>query len=95
MKRIKGSFDIVELVISLCVAYWIFTAFFGDSIETRVGPQEHKFGASQKIPFPGKLDLKGKAQAKGAEMLQEEYEAAKREIIKNVKNVSKKYKHII
>jgi outer membrane protein TolC len=61
--------------------------FFGDSIETRVGPQEHKFSASQKIPFPGKLDLKGKAQAKHAEMLQEEYEAAKREIIKNVKFV--------
>ncbi len=61
--------------------------FFGNSIETRVGPQEHKFGASQKIPFPGKLNLKGKAQAKHAEMLRERYEAAKREVIKNVKFV--------
>ncbi|MBL7071947.1 MAG: TolC family protein [Candidatus Omnitrophica bacterium] len=61
--------------------------FFGDSIETRVGPQEHKFGASQAIPFPGKLDLKGKSQAKEAEMLREKYEAAKREVIKDVKFV--------
>lgn len=60
-------------------------SFFGDSVETRVGPQEHKFGASQKIPFPGKLNLKGKAQAKHAEMFREKYEATKREIIKDVK----------
>jgi outer membrane protein TolC len=59
--------------------------YFGDSVETRVGPQEHKFGASQKVPFPGKLGLKGKAQSKYAEMLREKYEAAKREIIRNVK----------
>jgi len=56
-------------------------------VETRVGPQENVFGASQKIPFPGKLGLKGKSQGKHAEMLKEKYEAAKREVIKNVKFV--------
>jgi len=60
---------------------------FGESVETRVGPQENVFGASQKIPFPGKLGLKGKSQGKHAEMLKEKYEAAKREVIKNVKFV--------
>ncbi|MFH1783159.1 MAG: TolC family protein [Candidatus Omnitrophota bacterium] len=60
-------------------------AYFGESIETRVGPQEHKYGLSQKIPFPGKLHLKGKAQAKRASMLEKKYEAVKREVIKNVK----------
>src|SRR4030043_373986 len=60
---------------------------FGESVETRVGPQENVFGASQKIPFPGKLGLKGKSQGKHAEMLKERYEAAKREVIKNVKFV--------
>ena len=60
---------------------------FGESVETRVGPQENVFGASQKIPFPGKLGLKGKSQGKHAEMLKEKYEAAKREIIKSVKFV--------
>lgn len=59
--------------------------FFGESIETRVGPQEHKFGLSQKIPFPSKLITKGKSQIKTAEILKEEYEAVKREIIKAVK----------
>ena len=59
--------------------------YFGEPVETRVGPQKNRFGASQKIPFPGKLNTKGQAQAKHAEMLREQYEAAKREIIKEVK----------
>ncbi|MBU4342467.1 MAG: TolC family protein [Candidatus Omnitrophica bacterium] len=59
--------------------------YFGESVETRVGPQEQKYGVSQKIPFPGKLNLKGKAQAKLASILEEKYEAAKREIIKEIK----------
>lgn len=61
--------------------------YFGENVETRVGPQEQKYGVSQKIPFPGKLGLKGKAQASKADILKEKYEAAKREIIKNVKFV--------
>ena len=61
--------------------------YFGESIETKVGPQEVKYGLSQKIPFPGKLSLKAKAQSKHAEMLKEEYEATKREVIKNIKFV--------
>jgi len=60
---------------------------FGQNIETRVGPQENKYGVSQKIPFPGKLNLKAKAQDKNAQMLKEKYEAAKRELIKNIKFV--------
>ncbi|MBU4342707.1 MAG: TolC family protein [Candidatus Omnitrophica bacterium] len=59
--------------------------YFGESVETKVGPQEHKYGVSQTIPFPGKLGLKGKAQAKLASILEEKYEAAKREITKEIK----------
>lgn len=59
--------------------------YFGKNIETRVGPQEAKYGASQKLPFPGKLSLKGRVAGKRANMLKEKYEAAKRELIKNVK----------
>ena len=59
--------------------------YFGENVETRIGPQEYKYGVSQKIPFPGKLGLKGKAQAKQANMLEERHEAVKREIIKVVK----------
>jgi len=59
--------------------------YFGENVETRVGPQEQKFGLAQKIPFPGKLDLKGKAQRSQAQVMKNKYEATKREIIKQVK----------
>jgi len=59
--------------------------YFGEEGQTKVGPQEKKYGVSQKIPFPGKLNLKGKAQAKHAQMLKEQYEATKNEITKDVK----------
>jgi len=61
--------------------------YFGKNVETRVGPQEHKYGLTQKVPFPGKLSLKGKTQRKRAEMLKQKYEAVRREIIKEVKFV--------
>jgi len=61
--------------------------YFGEKVETKVGPQEAKYGLSQKIPFPGKLNLKAKVQSKHAEMLREKYEAVKREITKNIKFV--------
>ena len=41
--------------------------YFGENVETRVGPQESKYGLSQKIPFPGKLGIKARAQRKEAE----------------------------
>jgi len=62
-------------------------SYMGDEVQTRVGPQEQRFGVSQKIPFPGKLGLKGKAQSKEAQVLQERYEAIQNEIIKEVKFV--------
>ncbi|MGB2661745.1 MAG: TolC family protein [Candidatus Omnitrophota bacterium] len=61
--------------------------YIGEPVETKIGPQERKYGLSQKIPFPVKLGLKTTAQAKHADMLNQKYEAAKREVIKNVKLV--------
>ncbi|NQT06728.1 MAG: TolC family protein [Candidatus Omnitrophica bacterium] len=58
--------------------------YLGESIETRIGPQEHKYALSQTIPFPMKLYLKGKSAVKEREMLKEEYEAAKRDLIKDI-----------
>lgn len=60
-------------------------AYFGQNAETRVGPQEHKYGISQKVPFPGKLKNKGRAQKKRTDILAEKYEGIKREVIKNLK----------
>ena len=59
----------------------------GEHVETRLGPQERKYAISQKIPFPGKLSLKGRVQSKQAEIHREQYESTKSEIIKNVKFV--------
>ena len=56
--------------------------YFGEEIQTRVGPQEQKFGVSQKIPFPGKRHILGQAQKKEAAMFKEQYEATKREIFR-------------
>ncbi|MFH1305759.1 MAG: TolC family protein [Candidatus Omnitrophota bacterium] len=62
-------------------------AHFGQNIETRVGPEENIYGISQKIPFPGKLELQGKTQFIHSEVLKEKYEAIKRGTIKDVKFV--------
>ncbi|MDP8257803.1 MAG: TolC family protein [Candidatus Aadella gelida] len=61
--------------------------YFGESVETRVGPQEHKYGVSQKIPFPIKLSMKEVSESRYASMLKENYEAAIREIVRKVKFV--------
>ncbi len=60
-------------------------AYFGRSVETRVGPQEQKFGVSQKVPFPGKLKDKGEIQETKARILKEKYEAVKTETARDVK----------
>ncbi|MCK4739342.1 MAG: TolC family protein [Deltaproteobacteria bacterium] len=46
-------------------------------IETRLGPQEHIFKLSQKIPFPGKLGKKSLIAKKEAEIAEEKYEQSK------------------
>lgn len=61
--------------------------YFGEEVQTRVGPQEMKYSASQKVPFPGKRHLKGKIQSKATTELEKEYEAVENEIIKEVKFV--------
>ena len=61
--------------------------YFGESVETRVGPQEHKYGVSQKIPFPVKLSMKEVVESRHADMFKEKYEAAVQEIVKKVKFV--------
>lgn len=54
-------------------------------IETRLGPQERVVGLSQKIPFPGKLGLKGDIAEKGAEIARIRYEKALRDLTAEVK----------
>lgn len=60
-------------------------AHFGQSVETRLGPQRNKLSLSQKIPFFGKLSIKGKIAEKGASILEEQYNRVKAEVILGVK----------
>ncbi len=56
------------------------------NVETRVGPQENVFVLSQRIPFPGKLGLRGKIALQDAEAARQEYEAARRDVLFKVKS---------
>lgn len=58
---------------------------FGESVETRVGPQENVLALSQRIPFPGKLGLKGKMAKQDALAVEQNYEATKRDVVFKVK----------
>ena len=60
-------------------------SYFGQSVETRIGPQRNKFSLSQKFPFFGKLSLKGEIARKGASVLEEQYMAVKLNIVLKVK----------
>lgn len=54
-------------------------------IETRLGPQERVVALSQKIPFPGKLGLKGEIVSKEIEIARTGYEKAVRDLVAEVK----------
>jgi len=54
-------------------------------IETRLGPVDRAFSLNQKLPFPGKLGLKGDIAAKEAEMARVRYEKVLRDLTAEVK----------
>ena len=58
---------------------------FGSSVETRVGPQENVFTLSQRVPFPGKLGLKGKMAGQDAVAEEQRYLATERDVVFRVK----------
>lgn len=60
-------------------------AYFGQSIETRLGPQRNKFSLSQKFPFFGKLSLKSDIAESAASLFEEQYNAVKADIALKVK----------
>ncbi len=55
--------------------------YFFDNVETRVGAQNQRVGASQKIPFPGKLSLASRKAAREAVIAAWEYQALARDLI--------------
>ncbi|MDH4258343.1 MAG: TolC family protein [Candidatus Aminicenantes bacterium] len=60
-------------------------SYFGQSIETRLGPQRNKISLSQKFPFFGKLSLKGEIARSQAWMFESQYRAVKADVELKVK----------
>ncbi len=58
--------------------------FFARTPETRVGPQENVVGLSQKLPFPGKLSLRGQIARKDAEVWERTYEERLLDLVHDV-----------
>ena len=60
-------------------------SYFIRSVETRVGPQRHRLGFSQSLPYPGTLDAAGRVTLKEIEIERVKYEQAVRDLIVNLK----------
>ncbi len=60
--------------------------YFGEPVQTRVGEKQASFGASQKIPFYGKLRLKGEVAKNEARIFEEKYRTLEREVIAKTKS---------
>jgi outer membrane protein TolC len=60
-------------------------ARFGQSIETRLGPQRNKISVSQQIPFFGKQGIKGEVASRHSDVLENQYESVKADVIMKVK----------
>jgi cobalt-zinc-cadmium efflux system outer membrane protein len=59
--------------------------YFGESVQTRVGPQESRIGLSQSFPFPGTRDQAAEVAARGARVQELAYQIALRDVIVELK----------
>ena len=60
-------------------------SYFVRSVETRVGPQRHRVGFSQALPYPGTLDAAGRVTVKEIEIERVKYEQVVRDVIVDLK----------
>jgi len=68
--------------------------YFVRNVETRVGPQEHRFGISQMFPWIGELRVKGNVAAEEANIQWARYEEAKRKLFFDVKRNYYEYAYL-
>jgi len=69
-------------------------SYFIDSVETRVGPQKHRFELMQMIPFFGKLGLRGEAALAAAKATRARYEQERLNLIYRVKDAFYEYYYL-
>jgi len=60
-------------------------SYFGQSVETRLGPQRNKISISQMFPFFGKLSIKGDVANSQAWIIEAQYRAVKADVMLKVK----------
>lgn len=69
--------------------------YFVNEVETRTGPQQHRLGISQSIPFPGKLGLEKTIGLKAAAADSAHWEQSRLDLIKQVTQVWYEYAYLI
>jgi len=67
---------------------------FIQEVETRVGPQEQRFGLSQMFPWFGKLRLRGDVALAEANSRQQQYESAKLKLFYQVQDAYYEYYYL-
>ena len=83
-ERWKGGLEKVAPARALADPRFTYGQFLRE-VETRVGPQEMRFGLAQVFPWKGKLDLKGKIALQAAEEEYQRYIEAREELIYRVR----------
>jgi cobalt-zinc-cadmium efflux system outer membrane protein len=68
--------------------------YYIEEVETRVGPQEQKFGLSQTFPWFGKRSLRGNAATEAAAAEQQRYEQEKNRLFYRVKSTYFEYEYL-
>jgi cobalt-zinc-cadmium efflux system outer membrane protein len=63
-------------------------------VETRVGPQKHRFGIMQMFPWFGKIEARTDAAASSAKAARQRYEAAKLKLFFEVKDAYYEYAYL-
>ncbi len=68
--------------------------YYIEPVETRVGAQRQAFGASQMLPWFGKLELQGNAAAQEANAAKQRFEAAKLKLFYQVEDAYYEYYYL-
>jgi len=69
-------------------------SYFIEEVETRVGPQEHRFAIMQKFPWLGKIEARTDAAAAAARAARKRYEAEKLKVFRQVKDAYAEYAYL-
>ncbi len=69
-------------------------SYFIEEVETRVGPQENKFGIMQTFPWFGEIEARADAASAKAKAVQKRYEFAKLKLFQQVKDAYYEFSYL-